>query len=88
MVPRKSRDTNSCSGGRVDFFCTILFVRPLLTLSEPQSRFGDKLLEISLVCPQNVTAVLKGSSRGTHCNMVQPLVQQVLPGSTRRWIPG
>ena len=27
---------------------------------EPQSRFGGKLLEIGLVCPQNGTAVLKG----------------------------
>ena len=31
-----------------------------LTPLEPQSRFGDKLLEIRLVCPQNETAVLKG----------------------------
>ena len=33
-----------------------LKLRPL----EPQSRFGDKLLEIRVVCPQNGTAVLKG----------------------------
>ena len=32
----------------------------LLTPLGPQSRFGDKLLEICLVCPQNGTAVLKG----------------------------
>ena len=31
-----------------------------LTPLEPQSRFGDKPLEISMVCPQNGTAVLKG----------------------------
>ena len=31
-----------------------------LTLSGPQSRFGDKVLEIWAVCPQNGTAVLKG----------------------------
>ena len=36
---------------RGDFFITPL---------EPQSRFGDKLLEIWQVCPQNGTAVLKG----------------------------
>ena len=32
----------------------------LLTRLEPQSRFGDKALEICLVCPHNGTAVLKG----------------------------
>ena len=31
-----------------------------LTPLEPQSRFGDKLLEIGVVCPQNGTAVQKG----------------------------
>ena len=31
-----------------------------LTLLEPQSRFGDKLLGIRVVCPQNGTPVLKG----------------------------
>ena len=31
-----------------------------LTLLGPQSRFGDKLLRIWLVCPKNETAVLKG----------------------------
>ena len=38
--------------------------RPLnvsfLTPLEPESRFGEKLLEIRLVCPQNWAAVLKG----------------------------
>ena len=33
-----------------------------LTLLEPQSRFGDKLLEIWVDCPPNETAVLKGLS--------------------------
>ena len=32
----------------------------VLTLSEPQSRFGDKPLKYQVVCPQNGTAVLKG----------------------------
>ena len=32
----------------------------LSTLLGPQSRFGDKLLGIWVVCPQNGTAVLKG----------------------------
>ena len=31
-----------------------------LALLEPQSRSGDKLPEVSVVCPQNGTAVLKG----------------------------
>ena len=35
--------------------------RPQLNLSGPQSRSGDKLLRVRLVCPQNGTAVLKGS---------------------------
>ena len=35
----------------------------VLTPLEPQSRFGDKLLEIRLVCPQNGTALLKGLRR-------------------------
>ena len=30
----------------------------------PQSRFGDKLLENRVDCPQNWTAVLKRSSKG------------------------
>ena len=33
-----------------------------LTLLEPQSRFGDKLVKFRIVCPQNGTAVLKGLS--------------------------
>ena len=33
---------------------------PILTPIVPQSRFGNKLLEISVVCPRNGTAVLKG----------------------------
>ena len=33
-----------------------------LTLLEPQSRFGNKLLGIRVVCPQNGTAFLKGLS--------------------------
>ena len=32
-----------------------------LTLLEPQSRFGDKPRKFQVVCPQNGTAVLKGS---------------------------
>ena len=32
----------------------------IFTLLGPQSRFGDKPLEILLGCPQNETAVLKG----------------------------
>ena len=35
----------------------------LLTLLEPQSRFGDKPLKFQVVCPQNETAVLKGLMR-------------------------
>ena len=38
----------------------INYVWSPLTPLEPQPRFGDKLLEIRLVCPQNGTAVLKG----------------------------
>ena len=35
----------------------------------PQSRFGDKLLKIRVVCPQNGTAVLQGL-RTTACTTV------------------
>ena len=37
---------------------------PSFTLLEPQSRFGDKLLEIWVDCPQNEIAVLKGLTLG------------------------
>ena len=37
-----------------------MYRRLCLTPLEPQSRFGDKLLEHWVVCPQNGTAVLKG----------------------------
>ena len=36
---------------------------PTLTHLGPQSRFRDKLLGIGEVCPQNGTAVLKGSTK-------------------------
>ena len=32
----------------------------VLTLSEPQSRFGDKPLKFQVVCPRNGTPVLNG----------------------------
>ena len=35
---------------------------PLLTIVEPQSSFGDKTHKFQAVCPQNGTAVLKGST--------------------------
>ena len=34
-----------------------------LSLLEPQSRFEDKLLGISVICPQNGSVVLKGFSK-------------------------
>ena len=40
--------------------CVFALHDPLLTPLEPQSRFGDKLFEVWVVCPQNGTAVLKG----------------------------
>ena len=40
----------------VDLICVLFIV----TLLEPQSAFGDKLLKFQVVCPQNGTAVLKG----------------------------
>ena len=36
----------------------------MLTLLGPQSRFGEKLLELRVVRPQRETAVLKGSRDG------------------------
>ena len=52
-----------------------------LTPLEPQSRFGDKLPQFQVVCPQNGTAVLKGlkehartyhsaAAPGIHCRYV------------------
>ena len=45
-------------------FLVGLHFRPFLSLSGPQSRFGDKLFRIGVVCPRNGTAVLKGVSKG------------------------
>ena len=41
---------------------------PALTLLELESRVGDKLREITVVCPQNGTAVLKGLRHACHGN--------------------
>ena len=41
-----------------------MLLKGFLTRLEPQSRFGDKLLENWVLCPQNGTAVLNGSRRG------------------------
>ena len=38
----------------------VLVLTLVLTLLEPQSRFGDKPFKDQVVCPQNGTAVLKG----------------------------
>ena len=39
-----------------------------LTLLEPQSRCEDKPVEFQVLCPQNVTAVLKGlRGKGVEC---------------------
>ena len=35
-------------------------LRSMITLLEPQSRFGDRPVKFQVVCPQNGTAVLKG----------------------------
>ena len=52
----------------------LLYKQPcdILTHLEPQSRFRDNLLEIYVVCPQNGTAVLKGSRdhRSYECTAV------------------
>ena len=40
--------------------CGAKKVNGLLTLLEPQSRFGDKALKFQVVYPRNETAVLKG----------------------------
>ena len=47
-------------GTRLKYERRAQFFGRLLTPLEPQSRFGDKLLEIWVFCPQNGTAVLKG----------------------------
>ena len=42
------------------FYFHFFFPETVLTLLEPQPRFGDKPLKFQVVCPQNGTAVLKG----------------------------
>ena len=42
----------------------------VLTPLEPQSRFGDKVLEIRVECPQNGTAVLKGLTLPAPVNLL------------------
>ena len=65
MVPRNSMFLvglfySSSYPARRHFIFHFSYLAPLLTPLEPQSRVGDKLLENSVVCPQNGTAVLKG----------------------------
>ena len=72
-----------------------LFDRPLwrnrptwLTLLGPQSRSGDKLLEIRMVCPRNGNAVLKGlrvvRAVDRRIELIQRVCERhnVLPGPT------
>ena len=55
----------------------MLFETALITLLEPQSRFGGKPLKLQAVCPQTGTAVLKGLTAATegspHGARVNPL---------------
>ena len=43
-----------------------------LALSKPQSRFGGTPIKFEVVCPQNGTAVLKGSSTATETDRNTP----------------
>ena len=52
---------------------TIIKDGGLLTLLEPQSRFGDKPVKFQVVCPQSGTAVLKVNDG----EWVEILVQQL-----------
>ena len=61
-LPRMIRDSLFCSRLSVCLSVFIPLLSCMLNLLEPQSRFGDKLLIIWVVCPQNGTAVLKGLS--------------------------
>ena len=57
-TPLIGHSRTSCSD--LDYArCTRINLR-LLTLLEPQSRFGDKPFKSQLLCPQNGTAVLTG----------------------------
>ena len=44
-----------------------------LNPTEPQSRFGDKLLQVWVVCPQTGTAVLKGLMWRTYTHLISYL---------------
>ena len=74
MVPRNRDTFNSWGAHYVVSIPGILYINfflgggagymtPdfLLTLLEPQSRFGDRPVKFRVVCPQNGTAVLNGS---------------------------
>ena len=58
------------------YFCQY-YPTTLLTLLEPQSRFGGKPLNFQLVCPQNGTAVLKGLILELYCCCCVPCVARV-----------
>ena len=63
-----------------------------LTPLEPQSRFGDTLLEVWVVCPQNGTAVLKGLSEEPQKKMgwtsiVERLFLLTIFGPIELWPP-
>ena len=47
-----------------------LLVCWVLTLLEPQSRFGDKPLKFQVVCPQNRTGVLKGLTESLESGVI------------------
>ena len=55
MVPR-----NTLLTGQSNTLLLCAHTNTVLTLSEPQSRFGDKPLRFQVVFPQNGTAALKG----------------------------
>ena len=60
-------------------FATKRQVQQLLTLLEPQSRFGDNSLKFQVVCPQNGTAVLKGLTARTAQRMFRACGGRKMP---------
>ena len=54
-------------------------IRQILTLIGLESRFGDKLLRIRVLCPQNGTAVLKGLTKCGNVRSIMVLVAAIVP---------
>ena len=84
MKPGQSANTTAVRGGSFEGFTVGELL--VLTLSGPQSRFEDKLLEIRVVRPQNETAALKGPRQVLQVCEVKRLGTGMLKATHRAYI--